>query len=193
MVAQAKVNAFWGTVSASQALGEKTAAKVFVLFCAVSVVSTSMASATATQAGRARSAVCAMMNVKYLIAMGMASAVMENVLVSMDSKANFVIKWIALTPTALGMVIVLQRDPVFANAAGRVLTAPSQTMMLFSVSLIAQDMEHLILKHKLALVSVCGRVMTVPKNYVTKTVDHMDIAWVIAVSVIWDGLENIVC
>lgn len=76
------------------------------------------------------------------------------------------LQWTVLTPTALGMAIVLWKDPVFASVAGKVLTALSQTMMPFSVSPIAQDMEHLILKLKLARVKECGLVMTAPKvNY----------------------------
>lgn len=51
-----------------------------------------MVNVTAIQDGRGKNAVCVMMNVKCLIVMDTDIAIMENALVSMGLKANFVTK-----------------------------------------------------------------------------------------------------
>lgn len=167
--------------------------KVYALSCVANEVSISMGSAIATQDGKERNAVCGMMSVKCLIAMDMDTAIMENALVSMASKANFVTKLIALTPTVLVMVTAHLKEVACANVAGKVLIALLLTVMPCSVSQTALDMELLIWRLRPALAKECGLGMTALRNYVTRIVDLMVIVWVTAVYVTQGGQVNTVC
>lgn len=136
--------------------------QVYVQYCAVNAVNTSMANANATPDGKARNAPCATTNAKYRTATAMDTASTENVLVLEGIKGSSVLKLTVHIPLVQVMGSV-SKEHVSARRDGRDWTVPRWTRTRCSVCQIALDMATSTWIRKLALAMPGGRAKTVPK------------------------------
>lgn len=97
---------------------------------------------SATLAGKAKSATCAMMNARLPTATVMAIVLTEVAIVFLDTRANTASMWTVWTRNALLMVTACP-ECACAARGGRVQIAPNQTLKRCTVCQTAPDMETL--------------------------------------------------